>query len=193
MIFKSSGFHSVKPLNWLTLGFDNDFIIYKIVFYCNFIQFKHTYTDNIVKEKLELKRWKIMEEIEISFPTIWDDFDSSDKDRLEITEWEILEWQLCGYKHLRHKCINKSISHRLHTLHSSNYCKWLICLILIDNLKRSNWWIITDSLQMSCVWLKFTQIYFELLRNKVREFPPAGNSLFYPNLYIFLSFGCHLE
>jgi len=27
-----------------------------------------------------------MEEIEITLPTIWDDFDSSDKDRLEITE-----------------------------------------------------------------------------------------------------------
>jgi len=27
-----------------------------------------------------------MEEIDITFPTIWDDFDSSDKDRLEIDE-----------------------------------------------------------------------------------------------------------
>jgi len=27
-----------------------------------------------------------MEEIEITLPTIWDDFDSSDKDRLEIVE-----------------------------------------------------------------------------------------------------------
>jgi len=27
-----------------------------------------------------------MEEIEITYPTIWDDFDSSDKDRLEIDD-----------------------------------------------------------------------------------------------------------